>query len=427
MKNFYKFALVALTAVVLSSAMSASSSAVFSVVKIPGISPNSPIAINNNGQVVVNTGTGDSSAVSVWTRQNGSESLGLTGNEGGAGINNSGNIVGAGAPSNSNTTQGFAWFPSSGAEWLGSLGGGMSAASGINSSNAIVGLSYTSQAYQHAFYWTRAEGMTDITPSLTSIGGGTAVSINSSNEVVGYFYPNGSLNTLGFTWTASGGLQSFGTAGTLGFGVNDEGTVVGQYILSTGWRHAFSYTQSGVMTDLGTLGGGESSALGINSAGWIVGTSYTTDQTNLPHGFLWTPTNGMVDLTTLAGISINQRVYSIQVNDYGVIALTSNQGGEVLIPKMTGTLSSSHNPSNLGQAVTFTVNITSIVGPPPDGETVQFVVSGNLLGTGTLKNGVAQFTTSAIPAGKHAVVADYPGDNNYLPAKYTALTQVVNQ
>ncbi len=77
--------------------------------------------------------------------------------------------------------------------------------------------------------------------------------------------------------------------------------------------------------------------------------------------------------------------------------------------------------------MTFTATMTSIAGPPPDGETVQFVASGKVLGSETLKGGVAQFTTSAIPVGSHAVVAKYNGDANYLPAKYTAITQVVNQ
>jgi Bacterial Ig-like domain (group 3) len=69
--------------------------------------------------------------------------------------------------------------------------------------------------------------------------------------------------------------------------------------------------------------------------------------------------------------------------------------------------------------------MTSIAGPPRDGDTVQFVVSGNVLGSATLNGGVAQFTTSAIPVGQNAVVANYSGDANYLPAQYKALTQVV--
>ena len=69
--------------------------------------------------------------------------------------------------------------------------------------------------------------------------------------------------------------------------------------------------------------------------------------------------------------------------------------------------------------------MTSIAGPPPDGETVQFLVSGKVSGSGTLKGGVMQFTTSTMTAGSHVIQAKYNGDANYLAAKYV-LTQVVN-
>lgn len=426
MKNINKVAFVAVFALLCSGF--AFSQVVFGVVKVPGASPNSLIAINNDGEVVVNTGTSDSYQVSTWNRISGSQSVGLIGtNSGGAAINSSGYVVGAGDLNHSGNLQAFVWRPTSGVQWMGSLGGDLSAANGINSAGAAVGLSYTAANTQHAFLWTPGGGMQDLTPDLTSIGGGTAVAINSSNQVVGYYFPNGSRNTLGFLWTQAGGLLNLGPTGTLAYAVNDSGTVVGQSPFANGYRHAFSWTQSGGVKDLGTLGGGESSALSINSKGWIVGTSLTTSGDGLPHGFLWTPSGGMQDLTVLAAMSSAQQAYSLQVNDFGVVAMSTNKGGYLLVPRITATIASSVNPSVLGQPVTFTVTITTIAGPPPDGEAVQFVMGGTGLGIATLKSGVAQFTTSAIPAGSHVVVANYGGDSNYLPAKYTALAQVVHK
>lgn len=420
MKNTNKIVIVAVFALLFSGF--AFSQAVLKIVPVPGSSPNSLIAINNGGRVVVNSGTGQ---VSTWNRISGTQVLGLSGNNSvGADINSSGDVVGAGDPNNSGNLQAFFWQPTGGAQWLGSLGGNWSAASGTNNSGAAVGLSYTSAYMQHAFLWTQGGGMQDLTPDLTSNGGATAVAINSSNQVTGYYVPNGSSNTQGFIWTQAGGLQSLGSAGTLAYAINDSGTVVGQSPDANGNRHAFSWTQAGGIKDLGTLGGGQSSALSINSRGWIVGTSLTSSGTGILHGFLWTPSGGMQDFSVLAGTS--QQAYSLQVNDFGVVAISTNKGCYLLVPKMASTITSSANPSVVGQPVTFTATMTSIAGPPPDGEMVQFVVSGKVYGSSPLKGGVAKFTTSAIPVGSHIVVAKYFGDANYLPAKYTAVTQQVN-
>lgn len=400
----------------------------FTVVKVPGASPSSAIAINNSGQVMVNTNAGNSNQPSIWSRLSGTQSLNLNAaNSNGAAINNIGEVVGAGNPDNSGNLQAFLAEPAEGAQWLPSLGGALSGANGVNDAGAVVGFSYTAANTQHAFLWTAAGGTQDLTPDSSSIGGATAMAINSANDVVGYYYPNGSSRTVGFLWTQNGGLQNLGGTGTLAFAINNAGTIVGQTPFANADRHAFSWSASGGIQDLGTLGGEESSALSINSRGWIAGTSLPSKGKGLLHGFLWTPTTGMQDFTTLAGLNTNWQISSAQVNDAGVMAISTNKGGYLLVPKMNETMTSSANPSVLGQAVTFSIAVTSIAGPPPDGEMVQFTVGGKVVASVALKGGAAQFTSSSIPVGSHVVEAVYGGDANYLPANYTSIAQVVKQ
>jgi probable HAF family extracellular repeat protein len=400
----------------------------FTPVAVPGTNPDTMIVVNNDGVVIVNNGVGDTAEVSLWSRANGSVSLGLSGsNNMAVAINTASAVVGAGYPDSSSDLQGFVWQPVGGQQWLGSLGGGLSAASGINDSGAVVGLSYTGAHEQHAFLWTAADGMQDLTPSLTGAGA-AATAINSANQVVGYYFPNGSQNTLGFVWTQAGGIQNIGQAGTLALAINDAGTVVGQAPIASGLRHAFSWTQSGGITDLGTLGGGESSAMSVNSMGWVVGTSLTTNKNEKLKGFLWTSSKGIQLLDKLGNMAVNdQQTYAVQLNDAGVIAMSTNKGGYILIPSMTVSLKSSLNPSLSGQSVTFTATITSVLGAPPDGETVQFKVNGQPAGSASLSGGVAKLTTSSLPVGDDTVVATYVGDANYLATNSKTLTQVVQQ
>jgi probable HAF family extracellular repeat protein len=400
---------------------------VFTIVKVPNSVPDTLTGINDSGQVLVNAGTPTSNTVSEWSLQAGTSGLQLSGqNSAGAAINSAGDIVGAGIESGGNV-QAFIWRPSSGQQWLGTLGNFPSAANAVNTSGAVVGMSHDSAQQSHAFLWTEGSGMQDLTPDLTSPLGSIATGINSSNEVVGYYYPNGSVTVSGFTWTQAGGLQNFGPAGTLPMAISDSGTIVGQSPNGAGRKHAFSWTQSRGMVDLGTLGGDSSTALAINNKGWIVGTSLTNATNgNIVHGFLWTPSAGMEDFTTLANFSQGQQVYSVAANDYGDIAVATQSRVVMLTPKITSSATSSVNPSVAGQPVTFTVTLSSIAGPPPDGETIEVSESSTVYGTATLKNGVAQVTLNGMKAGTHAIAVTYAGDAYYLSFRQTPITQIVN-
>jgi probable HAF family extracellular repeat protein len=79
-------------------------------------------------------------------------------------------------------------------------------------------------------------------------------------------------------------LGTLGGKESVAYGINERGQIVGGSQTGTGASHAFLW-ESGKMRDLGTLGGETSQATAINEHGQIVGYALTAD--GAPHAFLW--------------------------------------------------------------------------------------------------------------------------------------------
>ena len=94
----------------------------------------------------------------------------------------------------------------------------------------------------------------------------------------------------------------------------------------------------------------------------------------------------------------------------------------VLQAKTAATITSSLNPSTVGQAVTFTAKITSPTVLPTG--PVTFTGGTVVLGTVLLSGGKATFTTSSLPPGSNAVKVTYLGNSNIAKSS-AAVTQVV--
>jgi hypothetical protein len=85
------------------------------------------------------------------------------------------------------------------------------------------------------------------------------------------------------------------------------------------------------------------------------------------------------------------------------------------------TLTSSPNPSTLGQPVTLTASIN----PAASGQ-VTFYDGVNFLGFATITGGQATLTTDLLPSGAQSLTAEYIGDMNYAPTTSSAHIQTVN-
>ena len=105
---------------------------------------------------------------------------------------------------------------------------------------------------------------------------------------------------------------------------------------------------------------------------------------------------------------------------------TSAGLSEKILAATTTTLTSSLNPSFIGQAVTFTATVTSTAGTPPNGEIITFHNGTAVLGTAPLSGGTAALTTSSLPAGIFTITASYPGDSGFAASTSPGLKQTVN-
>jgi probable HAF family extracellular repeat protein len=160
---------------------------------------------------------------------------------------------------------------------------------------------------QHAFRWTKPDGMADLGSANGAAGYSRAFATNAAgNAVVGESdFASGARRA--FRWTADGGFQDLDPSGSgHASGVSaDGGTVVGQ-----NKSHVFRWTQAGGMQDLGALAGRSgATATGVSANGKVVvglsarrgfsfGNSVGWDfDSSDTRAFRWTAATGMQDLT----------------------------------------------------------------------------------------------------------------------------------
>ena len=94
----------------------------------------------------------------------------------------------------------------------------------------------------------------------------------------------------------------------------------------------------------------------------------------------------------------------------------------------TVVLTSSANPSNFGQSVTFSANVTTGVGTGNLTGTVTFFDGATQLGIPIpLKSGIATYSIPSLTVGAHTITATYNSDPTHLAGTSDPLTQIVNE
>lgn len=157
----------------------------------------------------------------------------------------------------------------------------------------------------------RSSAQTYTLVDLGALGGNFSVgsAINANGNVVGYFAPPGTNSLHAFRGSLSGVLTDLGTFGGLdseATGINDAGLITGSSDLQGPAQHAFRTTvhgtiSDGTATDLGTLGGNISQAASINDSGQVTGGSNLTNF-GVMHAFRTTATGKISDPDTDLGV-----------------------------------------------------------------------------------------------------------------------------
>jgi len=235
-------------------------------------------------------------------------------------VNEAGQVFGWSEVSiGSRTVHAFVWTPEGGMVDLGPWPN-FEPSEVNNRGDAIFNIPQPEDAFGQrwtAYLWSAADGLLEL-----DTGGGAASGLSDSGEVVGY-----RRSSLGvaepFFWTPANGMTNLGTLGGDSGGaadVNENRWVVGGSRTVNTNGHAFLWTPTAGMVDLGTFGGPASTAAAVNDRGQVVGSS----QNPLALlGFVWTETTGMVELPPLPGYSNSEAQL---VSNGGYVVGTSLEG-----------------------------------------------------------------------------------------------------
>lgn len=211
------------------------------------------------------------------------------------------------------------------------LGGDNSVATSINNSGQIVGYSYVNYFTEHATEWNGTTA-TDLGTLGGNYTNSRAFSINDIGQVVGNSYnTNYPVAQHAALWngTTATDLGTLGGSNSVAFAINHEGQIAGNSDTTANNSQAATLWNGSSVTNLGTLGGSGASANSISDAGQVVGGSATTTHYYdngilhiINHATLWNGT-AATDLGTVGGNNSS----AMAINNAGQVAGWSDISG----------------------------------------------------------------------------------------------------
>jgi len=260
--------------------------------------------INDSGQIVIAGFMGR--YVSSYLYSSGTYTSidvpGATGTEVG-GINNDGTIVGT----QGNSAPGFQGFVLSGGTYstldFKPPGQNSTLIEGISNSGSIVGI-YADVPRDWTFFIYRDGSFLRITtPSFFTPSGSDPFGINSAGTIVGVYATS---IAHGFAISSDGRLQTIdppGSQGTIAYGINDAGEIVGSFIGPDLRDHGF-VDDNGTFQTVDVPGSTGTIICGINNKGQIVGGYYDAAGS---HAFVGSPIPEPQSVALLAAGAMRSR------------------------------------------------------------------------------------------------------------------------
>jgi autotransporter-associated beta strand protein len=268
----------------------------------------------------------------------------------------------------------------------------------------------------------------NISANLSAINPGPSTGIPLDGTTVTFYDGSVATGTPLGTATVSNGVATLSNVSGLAFGThtlsvafpgdanfNASNGSLGNYVV------AKAGTSIGVQTSgTQTFGSAISFQITVSAsnanAGTPTGSVVVLDQSTnaiIGSGNL---TNGVLNVQTSSlGVGSRNLLFSFSgTGNYANSTTTLSNFTIAAASTSASTPTPSVSATSPGQSVTFTAVISATNSPAtPNGGTVTFRDGSTILGSGTLTNGQAQFTTTTLTGGPHNITATYNGTTNF--------------